>query len=150
MIADSLTNIGSYRGLSENIDKGINFLTSADLTGLAAGRVEIDGENAYALVQDYTTTPPSEKPFESHRNYVDIQVVASGEEINYWVLIDGLKVKTDYDSDKDVILYYNTKSVPLEMQAGTFAVFLPHDGHKPGCNLESTTKVRKIVVKCAV
>ena len=150
MIADSLANIEAYKGMNPNIDAGIAFLTSNDLSSLPEGRNEIDGDKVYALVQHNTTTPAAEKPFESHRNYIDIQVVAEGAEIIFWTLTDGLKEKSPYDAEKDAALYYNADALPVALQRGMFAIFLPHDAHKPGCILESSSKVTKIVVKCAV
>ena len=47
MIFDRLCNLDRYRGISPNIDRGIDFLQAADLTALPLGRVEIVGDEVY-------------------------------------------------------------------------------------------------------
>ncbi len=38
----------------------------------------------------------------------------------------------------------------LSLRPGLFALFFPRDAHKPGCVLEGGDRVRKIVIKVAV
>ena len=53
-IKDSLANIGEYAKLGPHFAKAIEFLQRKDLMRLPNGRYELDGENAYAMVQEAT------------------------------------------------------------------------------------------------
>ena len=149
MIIDALENLTAYRGRSAALDRAIDFLQDADPSTLEEGRIDISGKEVYALVQSYDTRRADETPFESHRDYVDVQVVVAGNETMYWAPTDSLPVTDAYDPAKDAALYGDARSVSLDMQPGWFCIFFPWDGHKPGCRAgEQATKVRKIVVKC--
>jgi hypothetical protein len=67
--------------LPANIQKGLKFLAETDIAALPAGRVDIEGDTIFALIQDYDTAPKAEKRPESHARYIDIQYVFSGREI---------------------------------------------------------------------
>jgi YhcH/YjgK/YiaL family protein len=42
------------------------------------------------------------------------------------------------------------QAASLPMRPGFFAVFYPHDIHRPGCRQQEKRRVRKIVMKAAV
>ena len=52
--------------LSDDIRRGLRFLAGTDINSLPAGRVDIDGDRMFALIQDYDTVPKAEKRPESH------------------------------------------------------------------------------------
>lgn len=150
MILDSIADSSSYEGIHANLDTALKFLREVDTNTLTDGRHEIDGDEVYAMVQTYETTPAAEKRFEAHRAYADIQYVASGSEIIYWQRIDRLSPDGSYDADKDCAFYADGECVPLPLSAGDFTVLFPQDAHKPGCNSAPIGSVRKIVVKCRI
>ena len=81
MIFDRLCYLARYRGMSPNIDRGIDFLQTADLTALPLGRVEIAGDEVYGNHFTYTTAPLSQgTQFEAHQRYLDLHVVLTGIE----------------------------------------------------------------------
>ena len=57
MIIDALTNREFYQGLNERLYKGLAFLKETDVASLPVGRYEIDGDEVFALVQEYTRMP---------------------------------------------------------------------------------------------
>ena len=56
-VKDSLANVGAYVNLGKNFAKAVEFLQRKDLMRLPNGRYELDGENAYAMVQEATLKP---------------------------------------------------------------------------------------------
>lgn len=150
MIFDTLSNNSVYKDLGSKIAQGLAWLDSF-LPSTPDGRYEIDGEEVYALVQSYETVPPAEKKFESHRNYLDIQYVASGSETIHYAPVTGLEIVHAYDEAKDFMLYSDPKaSVPLHFEVGSFAIFFPQDGHKPGCVNGGLCRIKKVVIKVRV
>ena len=75
-----LSDQGPDAGLAQRLQAGFHYLQTADLTNTAPGRVEIDGDQVFALVQEYNTKPKEQGFWESHRKYIDIQYVVSGSE----------------------------------------------------------------------
>ncbi len=80
MIFDSLNNFSRYAGLGNNLPAALKFLLENELTALPVGRLELDGDNLYALVREYTTKPAEQGVWEAHRKYIDIQYMVSGSE----------------------------------------------------------------------
>ena len=121
------------------------------LAAAAAGttvKIELPG-GAFALEQVYPTKARTEGFFESHRKYIDVQVVVTGEEVLEQVEISRLSVSMAYDAERDLIKYadYATASL-LRLNAGEAAIFFPADGHMPGLRPGGVAGlVRKTVVK---
>jgi YhcH/YjgK/YiaL family protein len=113
-------------------------------------RIELTG-GVFSMEQVYLGKPRSEGFFESHRAYIDIQVLFSGEEYLEVTDISHLRVKEDRTPEHDVIIYEMTGSASvLRLRGGEGAVFFPVDGHMPSLAIKEPTVVRKIVVKIPV
>jgi biofilm protein TabA len=115
-----------------------------------SGRVELAG-GAFALEQAYLTKTRSQGFFESHRAYIDVQVIVSGEELLEVADVAKLTVSEDFTPGKDLIKYqmFDAASV-LRLSAGEAAVFFPIDGHMPSIAIQSPGVVHKSVIKVPV
>ena len=127
---------------------------AADRIGnLAVGvteRIELTG-GAFALEQVYLPKARAEGFFESHRKFIDVQVVVVGEEMMEVAEITRLMVATDYNPERDLLKYADVADASvLRMQAGEVAVFFPEDGHMPSLQWRGPGLVRKTVVKVPV
>lgn len=72
------------------------FLSSQNLTELPEGRIDLPVGNAYVTVTDYITKDDAD--FEFHREYIDLQYVASGCEYIYTTSTEDVKEYTQmYD-----------------------------------------------------
>lgn len=148
MLVTALTTATANDYLSERFRTAYNFLSNADLSKLPLGRNEIDGEDVYANVLEYDTVPTTEKELEAHRDYYDVQFVVSGEELLQYAPCDGLATVQPYDAKDDYCLLKTPEPVTsIALHASELAVFAPEDAHKPGCTLNESTHVRKVVVK---
>ncbi|HUU55405.1 MAG TPA: YhcH/YjgK/YiaL family protein [Armatimonadota bacterium] len=147
MIADKLEHWRRYEALA-HLKPALEFLEGQTEVCLGSGRIEIDGDRLFALVQAYTPGPVAESRFETHRRYADIQFVAKGREMIGCAPAADLEVDTPYDPEKDVEFYVLPPAFSsLALAEGCFAVFYPEDGHLPGRRLDSDDQVCKIVVK---
>jgi YhcH/YjgK/YiaL family protein len=115
-----------------------------------SGRTELEG-GAYALEQVYLSKPRAEGFFESHKAYIDVQVIVEGEERIEVAEISKLSLVEDKTPEKDVIIYgpFEGASV-LRLGAGEASVLFPVDGHMPSLAIATPALVRKIVVKVPV
>ena len=150
MIFGNIRNLetdGKYLG--QPLVRGLEYLARTDFSALAAGRYEIDGTDAFALVQEYRTVPKKEKKPEAHRKYVDIQYIAQGSEIIGYALDDPAnEVSQDCLAEKDVLNYATVRDeMELILTEGMYAVLFPQDVHRPGCDYDQGGAVRKVVLK---
>jgi biofilm protein TabA len=114
----------------------------------ANGRIELDG-GAFVIEQVYPARTRPEVFFESHRKYIDVQVIVEGAERMEVEDISRLTVSQPYLDERDLIKYADTAAAShLAMPVGNVAVFFPVDGHlstlQPAIG---PVLVRKAVVK---
>jgi biofilm protein TabA len=159
MIIDQLHNIesGFYpallsatdaTGLTQRFAQAFHFLQTTDLENAAPGRVDIDGDLIFALIQEYNTKPLEQGFWEAHRKYIDIQYVVSGEEHMGYANLAQLTAG-DYDESKDFLPLHGQGSF-IRLPAGMFTLFMPEDAHMPGMAVDQPQPVKKVVVKIAV
>lgn len=123
----------------------------ARLRAIAVGssqRIELGG-GVFALEQVYASKARADGFFESHRKYIDVQVVVEGEELLEVVDAARIAVKAPFNAERDLVLYDDTTAATqVRLQAGEAAVFFPVDVHMPALRPGPTPGiVRKAVVK---
>lgn len=149
MILDRLTNADRYRNVAPLLWRGLEFLTSTNLSEVELGRHAIDGDRLYVMAQEYTTKLPADCQYEAHRKYGDIQTLASGTERIGWAHLAQMQENIVYSADKDVAFYMGQGDL-FTLTPGAFAVFFPHDVHMPMVQAAAPAEVRKLVVKFAI
>lgn len=115
----------------------------------ATDRHDLSG-GAFALEQAYLSKPRHEAFLESHRKYIDVQVVLVGEEIQEVVDIAKMSVDAPYDPERDFIKYHDfTDTSLLSARDGLVGIYFPVDGHISRASGQPVL-VRKTVVKVPV
>lgn len=148
MILDVLENLPQYLPLGKGFEKAVEFLARQDLARLAAGRHEIDGERAYAMITNNVGRARDSARLEAHRQYIDIQVVLAGLDNIGWKPVNQCSEPAgDYIEQRDVRFFSDEPDVWLSVSRGMFAIFFPEDAHLPSI---SPDMIHKIVVKIAV
>lgn len=146
MIFDQLKNAELYFQINDRFRKAFDYLRSNDFDNIEPGKYEIDGEDIYAIVQQYDTKPMSSGKWEAHKKYIDIQFMVSGKEKMGYSHKNKMIVTHEYNSDKDA-LYLKGEGNFLVAEAGYFAVFFPTDVHMPCIAINLSTPVKKVVIK---
>lgn len=126
----------------------------ARLRAMPAGKaekVELGG-GVFVMEQAYETKARTDGFFESHRKYIDVQVIVEGEELMELVDAARIAVKDAYNPDRDLVTYQDSgDATRLHALAGDTAIFYPADVHMPSLRLRSAPAlVRKAVVKVPV
>ena len=163
MIYDSIEHSSQYKGLSANLDKALDYISSIDFTGADEGTVEIDGKNVYAMIQRYETEGTDGREYEAHRRYIDLQFLAAGYETMICRGITGLKTSVPYDEEKDAEMFAfdggseaGSPELPysggteVRMKAGEFMILFPHDAHVPKILSGAPGPAVKVVVKVRI
>ncbi|WP_455381602.1 YhcH/YjgK/YiaL family protein [Salinispira pacifica] len=151
MIYDSIENMGVYTRIHPLMPRVEQVLSTLRVDELEEGRLSIDGDNLFQIVQRYETKDPASVRFESHRRYIDVQCVLAGEERAYFAPAAVLDPTGDYDGSLDIRFYSGEAAGSVLLREGMFAVFYPQDAHKPSCHAGSwTVATLKIVFKLAM
>lgn len=114
--------------------------------GRSIGRVDVDGDHLFCLVQEDLTEPLDERRGEFHQEYLDIQLLLSGRE---WIGVGPQQYRLEGLSHPHPDLWFVEVEQEswLAMRPGDFAIFYPGELHRPLCTLGLPAPVRKLVVK---
>lgn len=148
MIFDTLDNFDRYKGLAPNLFAGLQFLAKTDLGNLPVGRIDIDGNRLYALVQEYDTKPEEQGIWEAHRLYIDVQHLVSGRERMGFAHLSVMQLG-EYVPETDFQPMSGAGN-RMDVFAGGFVIFFPQDGHMPGLCIDTPETVKKVVLKVKI
>lgn len=145
MIIDKLDNVELYKNIPASVVKFLQNLNPS----IELGK-HVLSEDVYVNVETYSTKPLSIAKFESHNNYIDIQILLSGEELIYVEDASKLKVDIPYNSQKDITFYSDKLEMAqnVKLDGSNFVMLYPHEAHAPQVSInDKSTKVLKVVVK---
>ena len=150
MIFDSLNRADTYRGISPQMDKALEVLTSTDFASLEPGRYDVN-ESVYFNVFTPTVKPYEETVYELHRKYIDIQYILNEGEAIEVCPIEKVGGWSPYDETDDYsITKEDADSTRLVMGPDRFAVLFPQDAHRGGIAVGEKVQVKKVVIKVLV
>ncbi|MBW8001290.1 MAG: DUF386 domain-containing protein [Planctomycetes bacterium] len=151
MIVDEIENAHLYAGLSDKIAAALEIIKDETTAQKEDGRYEVGGSDIFYMVQRYATATIEEGKLEAHKRFIDLQYIASGQEIIGYAPAENLEIETPYDEDKDCIFYKVPQQItPVCLSEGMFCILWPGDTHMPGRNVEGGTDVCKVVVKIPI
>ncbi|MEP7144043.1 MAG: YhcH/YjgK/YiaL family protein [Ferruginibacter sp.] len=130
-------------------DEAFAFLKEHNLDSLPIGKYPIHGDSVIASVTADSTKDFERTNWESHRRFIDLQYIISGEEKMGVNPVAGAVATNPYDDKKDLVNY----TAPGKFYVagpGTFFIFFPSDAHRPGITPGGNKVVKKIVIKVSV
>ncbi|MEB4677509.1 YhcH/YjgK/YiaL family protein [Enterobacteriaceae bacterium G50] len=114
----------------------------------AAGRYELRGDDIFMNVMTFPTQPAESKKAELHVQYVDIQLLLTGDERIYFGVAGAAQQCEELHADEDYQLCSAIEDEQaVTLKPGMFAVFMPGEPHKPGCTVALSQDIKKTVVK---
>ena len=147
MILDSLNNSELYNALHPHFPEAFEYLKNNDFENMSPGKYEIKGDRLFALVSTHESYPVNDK-LEAHGRYIDIQYLHKGcDEIGWRGGQTCKEPIGNFNESKDVILYRDKPDFVLNVEAGNFVIFYPHDAHAP---LMGKNKLIKVVIKVEI
>lgn len=151
MITSTLDQLHWYKSISPNFAKAIDYVLVTDFGAMETGKYTIDGDEIFAIVNEYTTKPAEECDPEAHQDYADIQIMVKGSErFGYMPLIDQ-QATVAYDGEKDVAFFAADADINyITLRPAQFIIFFPSDIHQPEVFAGQPSLVKKVVVKVAV
>lgn len=104
----------------------------------------------FAITHCYTLKDRANSFYESHRKYIDFQVVIEGFERYFIGNQDDFKVLNPYDENKDLVIYSPTQEISnILLKAQELCILFPDDVHSVGMGDSSEVGrlVKKVIVK---
>ncbi len=148
MILDQLSHADQYAAIHPGFAAAFQYLRTANLNELSAGRHEIDGDRMYVVINRLPGRGHDGAKFEVHRRYIDIQFGISGTDEMAWRSLPNCTHPTgSFEEAKDVGFFEDAAETWLVVPPGSFAIFFPQDVHAP---LGGQGDLVKAVVKVAV
>jgi len=149
MVTGPLSQIHLYKPIHPNIEKAIEYITALDIASLTVGKYEIEGEDIFYMVNEYSTKPAIHCEPERHRKYTDIQIMLSGTEKFGYIPYTDQQPSTGFLPDNDVAFYQLPPETIdyITLSPGRFILFLPSDIHQPEVYTTTPAAVKKLVVK---
>ena len=120
-----------------------------DLNPVAPAKYPLKGDEAVAIVSEYQTKKIEDAKWESHRKFIDLQYIISGEEKMGVLPLKKAKFASDYQEDKDVILFGEQDGEYYVANPDIFFLFFPDDVHRPCIRTGDSEPVKKLVIKIA-
>lgn len=149
MITSTINQLEFYKNIHPNLAKAIDYILKTNFEKLSTGKYEVDGDEIFYMVNEYSTKPVSECAPERHRVYTDIQFMMKGsEKFGYAPFINQLP-STDFLPDNDVAFYTipSDKINYVTLIPGEVIIFFPTDIHQPEVYVSKPQEVKKVVFK---
>ena len=136
--------------MHRKLNAALLYLQKLNYESLKEGETEVDTD-FYYIVQRYNTKDVSKCQFESHKKYVDVQIMVEGSEIMDLADISRLYVKQSYNSEDDYILWNEPERFTrTTLRQGDYIVIYPETAHRGAVKLQTNEKVLKIVGKVRI
>lgn len=151
MIIDKIKNKDLYLNVNSRLVAAFNFLEKTNLKNLKPGRIDIDGNKLFVLVNEYTTKKNELNVLEAHKKYLDLQYIISGVEVIEYELYDNHSVNREYSEEDDYSLFNPNEPIKLRLSEGNFVIFFPEDLHLPTVAFnDKPSDIKKIVIKILI
>ena len=151
MIITNVNNEIQNKSLAKDIRFCIEFAKENEnkILSLVNGSYDVGYNNIKMNLGKYFTKSENEKFWESHKKYLDVQIMINGTEKVAINDIRDMEVKS-FDEEKDLTILEGDKAFDIVMKTGDVLVFFPNDVHKPELNVsenDDSGNIRKIVTK---
>lgn len=147
MIVTTVKELKNYKEIpyAEEIAE---FIENFRKTDMKTGRYDIHGDDLFAAVSEYETEPASDRRFENHKTYIDLQILVKGTEEIHWAPVEALNMAEESFSKGGDIAFYTGNSYGYTVLNGDVCTVLyENDAHMPNVMHKNKEKVVKIVFK---
>jgi len=150
MIVGRLSEISAEKNvLPAAVVRGIAALLKLSPETADAGRYEVEGEQLFVLIQDVDSRTFEESRPEAHAKFADVQIpLSASERYGFSFPQPGLACTEDRLEANDVAFYERpAREFFMDIDPGSYVVFLPGELHRPCLTITEKTKIRKAVIK---
>lgn len=136
--------------IQDRIKKALEHLNNTNLESLEPGK-HIINDWLYINVQEYMTKNISDCKYESHKKYIDIQMMINGIEAIETSDVNKLELETEYNEESDV-MFWKKKSNQMRtvITDKSYVILYPQNAHMPCIAVDKPVKVKKLVAKVLI
>lgn len=139
-----MRNLDSLKRISI---EAYDFIKAIEQDSYPDGRYELKN-GVYVNIDSYSTQYRSERRFEAHRRYIDIQYMIIGSEIITLCKAEGLNISESYDYERDIEFYDNSLcGIDNVLGEGDYLIIYPDEAHMPCICIGEKKMVKKAVIK---
>lgn len=148
MVLSSLSNCGRYFSINPYFKAAFEFALNGSAAALECGKYTLVEDKLYVTVSDSELRPISNAPLEAHNEFIDIQIVVSGNE-GYGIHDRSLccMPQSGYDQERDIEFFDDNYKAIINLGENDFVIFFPEDAHAP---LIGEGRVRKWIFKVKI
>ena len=148
MIYAELKDIKSYKGISKNLDKAIDFIAEKKYLNASFGKNIVDGDKIYFNHPEKPVTRENTGlELEYHKRYADIHIVLEGEEAIAYSPFDTCVETKSYSNEEDYALMKGKTQTELIMNTKNFLIFFPEEPHLALLKVREAKEIKKVVFK---
>lgn len=146
MVYGTIKKEETYAFLKGGLEKCFAYIKEHKLEEMSLGRYELDGGDLYMNLQELETQPLEGRPFEAHREFLDLHYIVEGAEkidVNFL----GRMHEETYHEDRDLAVLTGKADGSVLLREGDFLICWPEDAHRPAGMEDVPRRIRKAVFK---
>lgn len=145
MITGNIRDCEKYYRVHKSLKMAFDFLKTVN-EDTPQGSYVLEENSVRVNVSGNVEPVDGYKPFEAHRDFIDVHFIVKGAEKFGYSNVNKLKVTKDYDEKEDyMLLSGDVDSVTLSK--GDFCMVFPEDAHIPCIEKCSEEQLKRAVVK---
>lgn len=148
MILANIADWERYSDINPYLSKLFKFVTSNDLANFATTRIVLQDDDLFINMAEPTLKKAEEQKLEVHRQYIDVHIPLTGEEIIGISHLSELTVESDepFNEEDDFAVYSEPARNYIKVRPGQFCLVFPEDAHAP---IIGEGKIKKAIAKVA-
>lgn len=151
MIYAELKDINSYKGISKNLDKAIDFIAEKKYLNANFGKNVVDGDKIYFNHPEKPMTRENtDLELEYHKKYIDIHIVLEGEEAIIYSPFEECVETKSYNMEDDYALVKGKTQAELLMNTENFLILFPKEPHLALLKVKEPKEIKKVIFKVEI
>ena len=149
MVFGNIRDLKDFGYLEENVRKCFDYAREHDLLSYEKGSHPIDGDELFVNIVEYETTPPENRFWEAHRQYLDLHFMLRGPEQIDVNFIDNMEQKEFVEKD-DFLPLEGDPNSHVVLNAGDFLLCYPADAHRTAVQVGAPATIKKAIFKIRI
>lgn len=149
MVFGNIRDLKDYSYLEKEVLKCFEYAKEHDLLSYEKGSHEIEGDDLFVNIVEYTTATPENRFWEAHRQYLDLHLMLRGPEQIDVNFIDNMEQKEFVPKD-DFLPLEGEPNGHVVLREGDFLLCYPKDGHRTAIQVDAPATIKKAIFKIKI
>ncbi|OON86813.1 YhcH/YjgK/YiaL family protein [Oribacterium sp. C9] len=149
MIFGNVDHLDGGEYLTDRIRECLSYAKEHDLSGFEKGTHEIDGDELFVNIVEYSTTNAEDRFWEAHKKYLDLHLMLDGNEQIDLGFVHSMSTE-EYVEKDDFLPMKGEKNSSVILTNGDFLVCYPNDAHRTAVAVDQPEKIKKAIFKIRI